>query len=151
MKIRKLGSLILISAVLLAGCNFPLFSTPPAPGGSSAPTPFQPGDGTTAPPQQTPEEVTLAFLGGLNGKPEDWQPYLTSDLRASLDPSAPLVLLEVEGPVDDFEVESGAVDPDALQALVQVRVSAGGREYRRAFTLLREDNAWRIAQVSGVQ
>ncbi len=141
---------LLLVVFVLTGCNFPLFTTPPAPDGSTAPTPFQPSDGTP-PPAASPEEVVQAFLAALNGEPTGWQPYLTADLRGSLDPTAPLTLLDVDGPLTEFEVESGAVDPDMRQALVQVRLSAGESQVRRTFTLLQENGAWRIAQVSGGQ
>lgn len=151
---QKFTSGLLLAVLMLTGCNFPLFSTPPAPGGSAAPTPFQPSGGTpppTAAETATPEEVVQAFLVALNGGPDGWQPFLTADLRESLDPAAPLTLLNVDGPLQEFEVEAGAVDPELRHAQVQVRLSAGESQVQRTFTLLQEEGAWHIASVSGGQ
>ena len=58
------------------------------------------------------------------------------------------MLLQVEGDVNGFVVQSGSEVPDPPQAVVLVDMVAGGSRLSRTFNLVKEKDRWLINSIT---
>lgn len=142
--------LLPILGVMLA-CSFPTVarSTTSTPG--SVPvytvTPFMPGDSTAQEEGDyptTPEGVVQAFLNAYQEEPDQMVQYLSQGQQAQSPEEDGTNLLQVEGDIDGFAVQSAAVSVDPPGAVIVVAIQTGGTEALRRFSLTKESEKWVI-------
>lgn len=140
--------LLPILGIMLA-CSFPSLARSAASTPSGVPvytvTPFMPGD---APAQgeedypATPEGVVQAFLNAYQEQPDQMGQYLRQAQQASEEDKANL--LQIEGDIDGFAIQSAAVSVDPPGAVIVVAIQTGGTEALRRFSLTRQNEKWVI-------
>ena len=168
---KKISSSILLVLVLLAcsGCNLPQHGAQALPVGSSTLQPsvtgtaFPPAAATftptvpgappaATPPAGDPNDVVQAYLIAYPDDTAGMLSCLSSSLRGALPAGGPGELLQVQGDVNGFVIQSGSQVPNPPQAEVLVALQAGigvgGTRSLRTFHLIQENNKWVINSIT---
>ena len=172
---KKISSSILLVLVLLAcsACNLPQHGAqtlPEQPGvsptllpilrGTAFPpaaatfTPTVPGSrpatppGALPPPAGDPNGAVQAYLVAYPDDTAGMLSCLSRSLRAALPAGGPGELLQVQGDVNGFVIQSGSQVPNAPQAVILVALQAGGARSLRTFNLIQENNKWVINSIT---
>lgn len=138
---------------LMLACSFPTLASPtlsPTEGApASTATPFLPGDGLErgADYPDTPEGVVLAFLNAYQEDPEQMSRYLSRAWLGLLPESGGASLLEIDGDLEGFAIQSAAVSLEPPGAVIVTGIQAGGVETLRRFTLGKEDGYWVVLSI----
>jgi hypothetical protein len=106
---------------------------------ASATQPANPGD---------PNDVVQAYLIAYPDDTAGMLTCLSSSLRAALPAGGPGMLLQAEGDVNGFIIQSGSNVPNPPQAVVLVALQAGGARLTRTFNLIQENNRWVINSIT---
>jgi hypothetical protein len=105
---------------------------------------------TPPPPAATPapESVVMAYLEAYPDGDAAMLATLSQARRASLPTGGPGRLLQVQGDLQGFAIQSGSEIPNPPQAIILVALRAGNKDALRRFTLIRENGAWLIDSIS---
>ncbi|NPV56637.1 MAG: hypothetical protein HPY76_08210 [Anaerolineae bacterium] len=153
---RLIPLLSLVVIVVIAGCNLPGFSNAaPMPTSQSTlsstpPQPATPDAVATAPSEgypQTAEGVVGAFLNAYSQDNEAMLQYLSPAAQASLPAGGPAALLDFDGSLNGFLIQSASVVPDPATASVVVVVEMKGKTGAREFQLSQSGGRWAIDSV----
>jgi len=161
---RKIQFVILFTvlALAVAACNLPQHGadTLPVPQATGAvrtaavtppaaqPTGQPAAAGGATPAPADPSAVVQSFLVAYPDDTAGMLSCLSSSLRAALPAGGPGMLLQVEGDVNGFVVQSGSEVPDPPQAVVLVDMVAGGSRLSRTFNLVKEKDRWLINSIT---
>lgn len=138
---------------LMLACSFPMLASATLSPTEGAPvasaTPFLPGDnlerGLDYP--DTPEGVVLAFLNAYQEDPEQMSRYLGRAWLGLLPESSGASLLEIDGNLEGFAIQSAAVSLEPPGAVIVTGIQAGGVETLRRFTLGKENGYWVVLSI----
>ena len=146
----------LAAVLLLAGCNLPDFTgdsgstlSPPTP---SAPptnpvTPEPEANALSSDYPETPEGVVSAFLSAYTQDIEGMLAYLSPAALSSLPAAGPAALLDFDGALQGFLIQSASMMPEPPTALVVVAVDVEGVTGAREFLLSKSEDRWVIDSV----
>ena len=99
---------------------------------------------TLRPYPATPEGVVQGYLKGYPDQAAEMLRYLSKALKSALPPGGPGELLRVQGDLQGFAIQSGAVSTNPPQARVEVALQAGGASTTRFFLLVQQGGLWVI-------
>jgi len=156
---RKISLLFVLAALALAcaACNLPQHasSTLPAPAQpavrTAAVTPPAAGQPNITPsgsPAPDPGDVVQAYLIAYPDDTQGMLSCLSSSLKASLPAGGPGLLLQAEGDINGFVIQTGSEVPNPPQAVVSVALQAGNAHIDRTFNLIQENGLWVINSIT---
>ena len=157
---KKLSGFISLVWVLLvfSACNLPQHAAQTLPAQANASPTLLPGETGTAtfipnvsgatPPVGDPNDVVRAYLIAYPDDTASMLSCLSNSLRAALPAGGPGELLQVQGDVNGFVIQSGSQAPNPPQAAVLVALQAGGTRSLRTFNLIQENNKWVINSIT---
>jgi ABC-type transporter MlaC component len=95
----------------------------------------------------TPEGVIQAFLSAYALDQSQMNQYLLASQASALQGQGAGELLQLNGSLDEFVIDAGAVNPETLEAFVSVAIQSGGSETRRNIFLSQENGQWKVSRV----
>lgn len=111
------------------------------------PAPAQTGPGespdTASDYPDSPEGVVRDFLIAYQEGTDDLAQYV----MGSLDNSGAVELLDINGMMMGFLIQSASVRPDPPGATIEVGISLGNEEVVRVFNLTKIDERWMIVSI----
>lgn len=148
--------LTLLTLFAIAGCNLPGLSSPITPP-ISQPTPSSLPAAQVSPEAEvtevsseypdTAEGVVSAFLDAYSQDNESMLEFLSPFALASLPEAGPAALLNFDGHLQGFFIQSATVVPEPPAALVEVIVDVDGKTGAREFQLSQSVGRWVIDTV----
>jgi hypothetical protein len=160
---RKIPFVIMLAALALAcsACNLPQKGTPQATrsvrtaavtppaataAGNATPTSNAGASPTAAPAD--PSAVVQAFLVAYPDDTQGMTACLSTSVKAALPAGGPGMLLQVQGDVNGFVIQTGSEVPNPPQAVVTVDMVAGNSRLSRTFNLTKENDRWVINSIT---
>jgi hypothetical protein len=161
---RKIQFVIVLAALAMAcsACNLPQNGTPQvtssvrtaavtppaaaAPG--DQPTPAANAGASPTAASADPSAVVQAFLVAYPDDTQGMAACLSTSLKAALPTGGPGMLLQIEGDVNGFVIQTGSEVPNPPQAVVTVDMVAGNSRLSRTFNLTKENDRWVINSIT---
>lgn len=91
-----------------------------------------------------PEDVVQQFLAAYQQAPDQMKRYVSAEMLTKISEGGMADVLQLNGPVEGYIIQSASVSNDPPQAAVTVNLRAGGVDSTRIFFLAAPNGQWQI-------